>query len=49
MLNKKVRIPIMLLICLILLFSVLVINHGSMENLSIINFPYSFRFIPFGF
>jgi hypothetical protein len=52
MLNRKIRIPIMLLICLILLFSGLIINDESIKNLGIISYPHVssyVQYIPFGF
>ncbi|WP_234117411.1 hypothetical protein [Clostridium hydrogenum] len=40
MLKRKIIIPIMLLMCSMLLFSGLIVNHGSIKNLSIIDFPF---------
>lgn len=40
MLKRKIIIPIMLLMCLMLLFSGLIVNHGGIRNLSIIDFPF---------
>lgn len=40
MFKKKLKISVMLLMCSMLLFSGLIINHGSIKNLSIIDYPF---------